>query len=563
MGDVPQGTQGRELTIGSSANNIMETALMRRTLNAVLSLVLFLGLIVGQASAQEDLERRPGYQMPLAKAHPAWAFEQARPKDFPAQTGAIAFSPDGKYLAVTSFQALNVFKVIDEPNGKLYVFENYSAKDPADIKVHTVSDQLFHPLGAHWNEDGLFILERDEISKWTDGDGDGLPEKKKTFASGWISDNFHHFSFGLPYHDGYFYGTLSTTLHMSKEERETLKGQFIGGNAPNPEHRGCVMKVNAKTGEIQWIAGGLRTPNGPGIGPDGIVLAPDNQGDWKPANMIYVVKGGEFLGKYNSTASHINMPEGGVPSLFSEKEPTPPAIWLPQNEVGNSPSATLLIPEGLPFAGQVLCADITQGAVHRIYMEEVDGTWQGAAFRHTMGFDAGPNDLKVGPDGCLYVGCHGAGTGNWGWTNPETKEKTKYGLHRLRPTGKSVLEFEKIQATADGFRVSFTKPVPKDQLEDTGAWRVNAYTYIAKPGYGGPKIPNKYEDQIVALKSAKASADGKQVELILAKDRVPNHVYHIRIDAQTADGEKMWSPESWVTFHKAPAKADGVSAANR
>lgn len=522
---------------------------MRRTLLSAMLLGLSLTAMSQPATAaeREDIEKRPGYQMPLEKAHPAWAYEQARPADFDPQTGAIAFSPDGKLLAVTSFQASNVFKVIEEPNGSLYIIQNPTEQDTSKMKVHKVSDELFHPLGAHWLDDGLFILERDELSKWTDTDGDGLPDKKETFASGWLSDNFHHFSFGLPYMDGHFYGALSTTLHMSKEERETLEGPFIGGNAPNPEHRGCVMKINAKTGKVQWIAGGLRTPNGPGVGPENILLVPDNQGDWKPANMIYVVKGGEFLGKYNSTSKHIFMPDGGVPSLFHEKEPTPPAIWLPQNEAGNSPSATLTIPEGLPFAGQVLCADITQGAMHRIYMEEVDGTWQGSVFRHTMGFDAGPNYLAVGPDGCLYVGCHGAGTGNWGWTDPKTGKKTKYGLQRLRPTGKVVLEFEKIEATADGFRVSFTKPVPKDQLADVDAWLIDAYTYISRPRYGGPK-----EDQHAVVPSAiRLAEDRKSVELVI-NQRKPNYVYHIRIDATSDDGQKMWSPESWVTFHKAP-----------
>lgn len=520
---------------------------MRSTVFFAVLLGLGLTALTGPTTA--DLEKRPGYQRPLAALHPGYDLEQARPDAFLPQTGAMAFSPNGKFFAITSFQANNVFKVIEEPNGKLYVLENVTSKDTSKIKVHTVSDQLFHPLGAIWLDSGLYILERDELSKWTDSDGDGIPDKKTTFASGWISDNFHHFSFGLGYHNGYFYGALSTTLHMSKEEKETFKGQFIGGNAPNPPHRGCVMKISEKTGEIEWIAGGLRTPNGVGTGPGGIVLVPDNQGDWKPANMIYVVKGGEFFGKYNNTGSHINMPEGGVPSLFHEKEMTLPAIWLPQNEIGNSPSATLLIPEGKPFAGQVLSADITQGAVHRIFMQEVDGQWQGAAFRHSMGFEAGPNYLAWGPDGCLYVGGHGAGNGNWGWLNPKTQERTKYGLQRLRLNGKTAFEFEKIEATKDGFKVSFTKPVPKEQLVEVKNWYIDAYTYIFRPRYGGPKEGLHQ----VTPSAIRVSEDGKSAELVI-ENRKPNYIYHIRIDATTAEGEKMWSPEAWVTFHKAPSK---------
>ena len=94
--------------------------------------------------------------------------------------------------------------------------------------------------------------------------------------------------------------------------------------------------------------------------------------------------------------------------------------------------------------------------------------------------------------------------------------------------------------------------MPKDQLNNAENWLVNAYTYVAKASYGGPKIPRNYKDQVVAVKSVTASEDGKRVELVLNEERKPNHVYHIRIDAKTADGEPMWSPESWVTFHKSP-----------
>ena len=528
---------------------------MKRLLTPLMALLTIAGLAT-TAFAEDG---RPGDGQPLAKAHPSWTVESARPAEWEPRVGAIAWSPDGKYLAVLTFNPGRT-GANGNFNGQLQILENATAKDTTKIKKTTVSEELILPLGAYWLEEGLFVLERHELSKWTDQDGDGIPETKDTHASGWISVNFHDFSFGLGYHDGYLYGALSTSLHINKEERETAvanpddpiagvlgknrqgEPNTRGGNAPCHEFRGCVMKVSVETGEIEWIAGGLRTPNGVGTGPGGIVLAPDNQGDFKPSNGIYVAKGGEFFGKYNATFSHINMPDGGVPSMFSEKEPTPPAIWLPQNEIGNSPSATLLIPEGKPFAGQVLSADLTQGAIHRVFMEEVDGTWQGVVFRHTMGLECGPNDIKWGPDGCLYVGGTGnGGGGGWGWG------KTLYGLERLRPTGKTAFEYEKIETTKDGFRVTFTEPVKAGQLAELKNWEVTAWTYVATPFYGGPKR----EEHSANVTAVKVADDNKSAELIV-DGRRPNYVYHIRIDATSAKGEPMWSPEAWLTFHKAP-----------
>lgn len=510
------------------------------------------------AIAQDGDEGRAGDGQPLAKAHPSWKVEKVRDADWEPQVGSLAWSPDGKYLAVLTFNPRKTGATGDY-NGQLHIIENATSVDVTKHKRTTVSEELILPLGAYWLDEGLFVLERHELSKWTDQDGDGIPETKDTHASGWISSNFHDFSFGLGYHDGYLYGALSTSLHLSQEERETAqanpddpfagqisdsKGKTRGGNAPNHEFRGCVMKISVETGEVQWIAGGLRTPNGVGTGPGGIVLVPDNQGDFKPSNGIYVPKGGEFFGKYNATFSHINHPDGGVPSMYSDKEPTPPAIWLPQNEIGNSPSATLLIPEGKPFAGQVLSADLTQGAIHRVYMEEIDGTWQGAVFRHTMGLEGGPNDIKWGPDGCLYVGAMGSGgVGGWGWGT------TLFGLERLRPTGETAFEYEKIETTKDGFKVTFTEPVKSGQLGQLENWQVTAWTYVATPFYGGPKR----EEHKANVTGVKVSDDRKSAELIV-DGRRPNFVYHIRIDAESEKGEKMWSPESWLTFHKAPSK---------
>ena len=516
----------------------------------ILPACLALLFIVCPALAQDskrtnDIEKRPGYQKPLDAVHPSYTVEKLRPEGFEPQVGALAFSPDGKYLAVTSFPPSKDKEISTDPTGTLYILENPTAKNPEDIIVHNLGTELFNPLGARWLDSGLYISERDQISRWTDGDGDGVPEKMETFTGGWISDNYHHFTFGLPYKDGYFYAGLSASIGLTPDAQKSLQGKIISGNSPNPENRGTIMKIDAKTGEAEYIAGGMRTPNGIGLGPEGIVLAPDNQGDWKPANCIYVVKGGEFFGKYNNTeATTIYYPDGGVPSLFSDKEPTPPAIWLPQNEIGNSPSATLLIPEGKPFARQVLVADVTQGAIHRVFMEQVDSTWQGAAFRHTMGFEAGPNDIAWGPDGCLYVGQIGFGTGSsgkWGW-----KQKT-FGLQRLRPTGKTAFEFEKIEATADGFRVTFTEPVPQEQLANKANWLIDAWTYKARPAYGGPKM----DVHQVPVTAVKASDDRQSVELIVP-NRKPNYCYHLRIDATNNAGKKMWSPEAWVTFHKAP-----------
>jgi len=488
-------------------------------------------------------EARPGAGKPLDAPHPGFTIEQARPDDFKPQVGGLAFLPDGR-LALTTFPPKNNGQFRQAYNGGLYILDHATSKDTTKIKVHKVTDDLHDPLGLSWHDGALYVADRNEISKWTDSDGDGIPDKRQTFSSGWISDNYHHFTFGLPYHDGHFYLALSTNITFQKMiEEENIKGPVVGLNGPNPPLRGCLLKVDAETGEFEVVAGGLRTPNGVSVGPGGVILCPDNQGAWKPASGIYAAKQGAFYGHYNNTKATSDFyPDGGAPSAFSEKPVTPPAVYLPQNEASNSPAQMILIPDGQQHAGQMLMAEITLGGLRRVFLEEVDGVWQGAVFRHSQGFESGLNRLAWGPDGCLYVGGMGGG-GNWGWRN------TRFGLQRMRPTGEAAFEFDKIEATEAGFRVSFTKPVDKAQLEDLDAWAIDAWTYKPTASYGGPKVDLYRADATKAV----ASDDGLSVELTVP-NRKTDYVYHVRTDPMSKDGDTMWSPEAWVTFHKAPAK---------
>ncbi len=521
---------------------------MRKKVSLTLALLASLALTSGQAQAQDkkkaDDGRRPGDGKPLVAPNPAFTLEQARPDDFKPNVGAIAFLPDGK-LAVTSFVPNNNGVAPEAANGTLYILENATSKDPSKIVVHKISESFVNPLGMNYINGALYVCDRDEVTKWTDSDNDGLPDKKETLASGWISDNYHHFTFGLPYHDGSFYIALSTNITFDKMiKEENIKGPVHSLNGPNPANRGGLLKIDAKTGEWTVVSGGLRTPNGVSVGPEGNIVIPDNQGAWKPASGIYFAKQGAFFGHYNNTEATSDFyPEGGVPATFSDQPITPPAVWLPQNESNNSPAELIEIPKGQPHAGQFLMAEITLGGINRVSFEKVGDTWQGVVFRHSHGFESGLNRLEWGPDGCLYVGGMGS-RGNWGWKG------TTFGLQRLRPTGQTPFEYETVQATKDGFRVSFNKPVPQDQLEKLDNWQLNAWTYTTTRNYGGPKV-DTYQPQIT---KAVASADGTSVELTVP-DRRPNFVYHFRTDPTSKTSEQLWSTEAWYTFHKAPGSA--------
>ena len=102
--------------------------------------------------------------------------------------------------------------------------------------------------------------------------------------------NFHTYTvgFGLLERDGgtYLAGNLTTSV--------LIGGKRAHNVTINPlTRRGSTFVLGPITGdetakdvEIQYLAGGFRTPNGFNIGPDGEIIVADNQGVFNPSTRL-------------------------------------------------------------------------------------------------------------------------------------------------------------------------------------------------------------------------------------------------------------------------------------
>ncbi len=482
---------------------------------------------------------KPGDGMPLETVHPAWTLETLRPDGFEPQVGGMAFLPDGR-LVVSSFPPVNNGVFREQPNGVLYVLDHLDDA-PDGLTIDVIADDLHDPCGVAVVDGDIYVSHRPDITRFMDTDGDGVFESREVFVAPWVSDNYHHFSFGLVEHDGWLYGTLSTSIYFENTlKADNVEGEVVSMNGPNPAHRGTCYRVNLESRDVEFLAGGFRTPNGIWVTDDGRILVSDNQGAWLPASKLVQVEPGAFYGHHNGTQSSERYPDGGVPALHADQPPSPPALWLPQNEICNSPTNPLPITDG-PFAGQFYLGELTMGGIRRFMLETVDGGVQGAAFRHTQGFEAGVNRIIHGPDGCLYVGGTGA-NGNWTWRG------TQFGLQRLRPTGASAFEMHAINIRPDGFLVSFTDPIDDETLRDPARYTVTQWRYHPTPQYGGPK----YDLQRLPVASATPNRTGETVHLAVPGLRAGS-VVHLRTDLRRkADEAELWSKEAWYTLNRFP-----------
>lgn len=471
----------------------------------------------------EDLfdlrEKTAGDGAPLDAVHPSFDVESLEVVGFEPKVGGMDFLANGDLLVSTWDVDGAVYRVSGlEPNGS--------------AKARRIAEGLGEPLGLHVVDDEIYVLQKHELTRLVDSDGDGVTDDYETVANDWgATGNFHEFAFGLVAEPDGFLATLSS-------------GVAPGGNSATsqPVDRGAVIRIGYD-GRVESVARGLRTPNGIGPGVDGEIFVADNQGAWLPASKIVHVRPGAFYGFRDVD------PEGDA-----ELPETPPVVWLPQDDIGNSPSEPVPLDLG-PYRGQMIHGDVTHGGLKRVFAERVGGELQGAVFRFSQGLAGGVNRLRWGPDGKLYVGEVG-NPGNWGHVGHRW-----FGLERLSYNGESVFEMLAVRARPDGFEIEMTESLAAGAGVDPADYEIRQWRYEPTASYGGPKVDLEYLD----AKAVHISEDGRRVSLRIPGLRAGS-VVHLRLDpgtVQSETGASLWTTETWYTLNRIPASSTGHPSENR
>ena len=450
---------------------------------------------------------KPGFGEEVEGLHPSYDLTTLHRPDFQPRVGGLAFLPDGRLL-VTTWDTV----------GGVFLLDRLATGDAKNVRIKRIASGLAEPLGITVVNKQIYVLQKHELTRLVDLDGDDVIDEYQTVCNSWgVSTDFHEFAFGLVYKDGYFYATLSMAMRLKPGELQLLD-------------RGRTIKIGLD-GRYEWVNYGLRTPNGIGIGPDREIFVTDNQGQWLPGNKLIHIKPGEYHGM-----------GWGLLNSNASQAMAAPAIWLPENEIGNSPSEPILINDGL-YKGQLLHGDVTHGGIKRDFLEKVAGEYQGAVFRFSQGFEAGVNRLCWGPDGALYVGEIGMTGGGWSW-----REK-RFGLQRMTHNGKITFEMLAVRATPQGFDIELTEPLKAGQEIQPSDIFVQQWWYRPTPNYGGPKM----DLTTMPVSRLTISEDRKHMYLDIPKLK-KKHVVYLRLpDTLTsANGHSLWSSETWYTLNNIP-----------
>jgi glucose/arabinose dehydrogenase len=431
----------------------------------------------------------------------------------PMEVSGMMLRSDGRMMVATRL-------------GDIFIVEG-AYGDPSQVRFHRWASGLAQPLGLLEHEGWIYCAQRGELTRLKDVDGDGQCDVFETVCDDWqISGNYHEYNFGPRLdREGYLWVTLNKPF-----------GEGPYGQA---DWRGWAVRVDPKTGTMQPMSVGLRSPAGIETSPWGDMFYTDNQGEWCNASKLSVLEFGDYHGHPWGLASQqkAGAPFDGMPQPISGTwmkdmhKQIPqfkmPAVWFPYDKMGNSPSGMKWdLTEGRfgPFAGQLFVGDQHHSWIMRVCLEKVEGHWQGACFNFIENFQSGIIRLAFGKDSSLFVGMSNAGWGSRG--------NSLWGLQRVRWTGKTPFEIERMSARPDGFELTFTQPADAAAAANPLNYKMESYTYRLESRYGGPEDDKKN----VQILSATVLDGGKRVRLIIDPIRA-GYVHELHLsNIPAADG---------------------------
>jgi hypothetical protein len=465
-------------------------------------------------SAQEEAKYYPVVTLPI-------------PAGVPMRPGSFEVLPDGRLAVGTR-------------RGDIYVVKG-AFDTPPQPEFQLFASGLDEVFGLSWREGAMTATSWAEVTRISDGDGDGVADRYDALTNNWGYAEGHEFAFGSK-HDGE--GNIWVALGLS--------GSYESHNL----FRGWAVKVTPG-GKMIPVCSGLRSPGGVGANAEGVMFAIESQGPWNGCCSLKHLKPGGFLGhpaSYNwypyapgmkaperepQSESRMGVEKRRVPELV------PPAVKFPYIKMGRSISGFRLNATGGkfgPFENQLFLGDYSLSVVMRATTELVNGVWQGACYPFREGLATGIMNVEFSPQGQLMVGGF---TTNSQWP---VRGSEPFALQRIDWNGVVPFEAQEIKIRKGGFLVAFTKPVDREVAARPETYAISTYTHIYHGGYGSPEV-----DQTTArVTGAVVAADGLSV-LIQLEAIVEDHIHEFDFSkVRGVDGQQVLHRQAYYTVNEIP-----------
>jgi glucose/arabinose dehydrogenase len=488
------------------------------TLALIACMISCTGLLADEKNPTEE-DFYPIVQLPI-------------PPDAYLEVGGLEWMPDDK-LAVSSRR------------GDIYMVDGalYDAAKIGDAEFTKYAGGLHEVLGLSLHDGALYATQRGEITKLIDTDKDGRADLHETVSDGWeINGDYHEYAFGSKFDpDGHMWIVLCLT------------GSFNS----NCKYRGWCVRVTPN-GKMIPTCSGIRSPGGIGMNSKGEVFYCDNQGPWNGTSGLKHLAPGSFQGhpggnRWFDQADALagagprpKDPQSGSRMVAEAKkipELMPTVIMFPHDKMGKSASGIVCDNTNGkfgPFRDQLFVGDQSFSTVRRVFLEKINGRYQGAAFPFRASFGSGTLAMLMHKDGKMFVG----GT-NRGWGSRGNKP---YALERMDWTGKLPFEIHEMRAKPDGFELTFTMPIDPQAAANLDSYKISTFTYIYQSKYGSPEVDH------TTPKVLRAEVGKKNRSVRLYIDKLQEgHIHALHTPGvRSASGLPVLHPVGYYTLNSIP-----------
>ena len=400
------------------------------------------------------------------------------PANSPLFFGGLDFRSDGSALLCTM-------------QGEVWQVTGLDAR-LEHVRWRRVASGLHQALGLvvdRDDENAVYVLGRDQITRLRDLDGDGEADFHECVSNAYkTSTAGHDFIAGL--------------------ERDA-QGNFVTASGLEG-----VIRIAPDGRTVSTLATGFRNPDGLGMAPDGSILVPTSEGEWVPASSLSLIRPGGHFGYRGPIA-------GQAPDL--------PLVHFPRG-MDNSSGAPVFVadPRMGALNGHWVHLSFGAGTAALVLRDRGEGIPQGAWTPLPGEFASGAHRGRVNPvDGLLYV----AGMNGWG-----SYTALDGSFQRVRPTGQPARLPVDYQVHDDGVRITFSEGVDPSFALDPANHLAQAWNYRYGSGYGSPEYspnhPKVVGHDLWPIRSVRVLEDGRSL-FVEIPDLQPVSVLqlHLRVDS--------------------------------